>query len=241
MPNSFDGILIKIGSIEIPIAQSILVWLVLSIIFAIFFIVVGKKFKKADASIAPKGILLIAEMIYDLAKSVVKDNLGKKTNRYLPFFGTLIFMMAASNLSGLLGVQAPTSNLSVTVSLAICMFILIQYTAIKENGIKNRAKGLLQPIAILAPLNVIGELAVPISLALRLFGNLLAGTIVLSLVYTVVKFIMGLCAPFMILMYAVTPALHAYFDIFSGLIQTYIFFTLASYFLGSSAGYSEEN
>ncbi|MEF9961356.1 MAG: F0F1 ATP synthase subunit A [Erysipelotrichaceae bacterium] len=235
--DTFDGILISIGKIEIPIHASIINWLVICLIFGILFVVVGKKFEKADASQAPKGILLIGEIVAGLCRSIIGENLKKTTNHYLPFFGTLIMIMAVSNLLGLLGLQPPTSNLSVNVTLALMMFLLIQYTNIKENGLVNRLKQWLEPYPFLAPLNVIGDLALPISLSLRLFGNLLAGTIIMSLMYSLLKGMM----PFGIAGFVVTPLLHAYFDVFSGLIQTYIFFTLASFFLSEAQLQDEED
>ncbi|MEG0290900.1 MAG: F0F1 ATP synthase subunit A, partial [Erysipelotrichaceae bacterium] len=142
--DTFDGILISIGKIEIPIHASIINWLVICLIFGILFVVVGKKFEKADASQAPKGILLIGEIVAGLCRNIIGENLKKTTDHYLPFFGTLIMIMAVSNLLGLLGLQPPTSNLSVNVTLAIMMFLLIQYTNIKENGLVNRLKQWLE-------------------------------------------------------------------------------------------------
>lgn len=234
--DTFDGLLLTIGSTKIEIHSSIVNWLALCIVLSVILIALGKKFEKADARVAPKGVLLVAEMVIGLCRSIVGDNLKKTTNHYLPFFGTLIMMMAVSNLLGLLGLQPPTSNLSVNVTLAVMMFLLIQYTNIKENGLGPRLKQWLDPYPFLAPLNIIGDLALPVSLSLRLFGNLLAGTIIMSLMYSLLKTIM----PFGVIGFAVTPLLHAYFDVFSGLIQTYIFFTLASFFLSEAQLQDEE-
>lgn len=227
MESTFDGILITVFGTTIELQQSILNWLVLCVIFTIFFIVAGKKFEKADVRKAPTGILLLTEMITGLCTNIIGDNLKEKTRRYLPFMGTLIMMMAVSNLLGLVGLQPPTSNLSFNVTLALLMFFLIQYNGIKKGGLGARLKELTEPMWLLTPLNVIGELALPISLSMRLFGNILAGSIIMLLVYTMLKALL----PFGVLIYIATPFLHAYFDIFSGLIQTYIFFTLASFFL----------
>lgn len=227
MDSNFDGILLTLFGVKIELQQSILNWLGLCILFAIFFIWAGKKFEKADVRKAPSGILLITEMITGLCNNIIGDNLKEHTKRYLPFMGTLIMMMAVSNLLGLVGLQPPTSNLSFNITLALMMFFLIQYNGIKKGGLGARLKELTEPMWLLTPLNVIGELALPISLSMRLFGNILAGSIIMLLVYTVLKSVF----PFTALLYVATPFLHAYFDIFSGLIQTYIFFTLASFFL----------
>ena len=225
-----------IGTTKIVIHESIVNWLILCVLMSIFFIVAGKKIKKADPRVAPKGFVLLYECVAKLGTGIISGNLGKRTRAYIPFFGTLIFMMAPSNLLGLIGLQPPTSNLSVNVTLAVMMFLLIQFVGLKEKGVGGRLKELMDPFFLFLPLNVLGDLALPVSLSLRLFGNLLAGTIITGLVYTLMKSLM----PFGVLGLAFTPFLHSYFDIFSGLIQTYIFFTLASFFLSESYASEEE-
>lgn len=222
-----DGIILTLFGYDIEIQAAVLNWLILGFILCIVFMFLGKRFAHADASKAPKGIMLVVEMIAGLCRNIVGDNLKDKTNHYLPFFGTLIIMMAVSNLLGLIGLQPPTSNLSVNITLAVMMFLLIQYNGMRKAGIMNRLKELTEPMVLLTPLNVIGEFALPISLSMRLFGNILAGSIIMLLVYTVMKSLSWAG----VLGYVVAPLLHCYFDIFSGLIQTYIFFTLASFFL----------
>ena len=104
------------------------------------------------------------------------------------------------------------------------MWLIIQFNSWKNNGILGKLKGWCEPIFILFPINVLGDCTLPISLSLRLFGNLLAGTIIMSLIYSLFS-IVGAAV------WVFTPFLHAYFDIFSGFIQTYIFFTLSTFFL----------
>lgn len=221
---------ITIGGFHLFIHQSIVNWLLLCVILCVFFILAGKKIKKADPRQAPKGFLLVCESVANLGISIIGDNLKERTRTFLPFFGTLIFMMGPSNLLGLIGLQPPTSNLSVNATLAVMMFLLVRYTEIRQQGIKGKIQGLCDPFFLFLPLNVLGDLALPVSLSLRLFGNMLAGTIIVGMVYSLMRGMM----PAGVLGYALTPFLHAYFDIFSGLIQTYIFFTLASFFLSDA-------
>ncbi|MGN1275968.1 MAG: F0F1 ATP synthase subunit A [Floccifex sp.] len=235
MEDQISELVLHIGSFDLEIPQSILVWFILCIIFAIFFIVAGKKIEKADPSLAPKGIVYASEECYNLIMWIVKGNLRETTMHYLPVFGTLILMMAASNLIGLTGLQNPTSNVSFNATLAICAFLMIQFNGFKKAGVIARFKELCEPMFFLFPLNVIGEFAVPLSLTMRLFGNILAGTIITMLVYTLIKALL----PVGVIGLIVTPFLHAYFDIFSGLIQTYIFFTLVSFFLGQQVSEEE--
>ena len=213
MDDKFDGIVLTLFGHNIEFQQSIINWLILCVLFSIFFIWAGKK----------------------LCTNIIGDNLKHETKHYLSFLGTLTMMMAVSNLLGLLGLQPPTSNLSFNVTLALMMFLTIQYNGIKKGGLGARLKELTEPMWLLTPLNVIGELALPISLSMRLFGNILAGSIIMLLVYTMMRSFL----PFGVLGYIATPFLHAYFDVFSGLIQTYIFFTLASFFLSEQVAPEE--
>lgn len=235
MDEHISELVIKIGSFQLEIPQTILVWLVLCVLFGFFFYFAGKKIENADPSKAPRGVVYWSEEMLNLILYVVKANLREKTMQYIPFFGTLILMMIAANLVGLLGLQNPTSNISFNATLALTLWLMIQGSAIRKAGFAARFKELCEPFWLLFPLNVIGELALPISLTMRLFGNILAGSIISLLIYTVIKNF----APWGFLGLSLTPFLHMYFDIFSGVIQTYIFFTLGSYFLGQQVSEEE--
>lgn len=228
-------IVIRIGSFQFPIHQSILVWLVICLFVGILAWYAGKRIEKSDPSKAPKGIVYWSEELYNLCQYVIAGNLKERTIEYLPMFGTLMFCMLLSNLVGLIGFQNPTSNVSFNATLALMFFLMIQFNGIRKAGFKARMKELTEPMWLLTPLNIIGELALPISLTMRLFGNILAGTIISLLIYTLIKSI----APWGYLGLTLTPFIHFYFDIFSGVIQTYIFFTLGTYFLGQQV--SKEN
>ena len=185
-----SAIIIHIGKFSLQIQQSILVWLGICVFFAFFFYFAGKKIEKQDPSKASKGIVYICEEIYNLVLYVIKDNLRETTKKYIPMFGTLIVMMIVSNLIGLIGLQNPTSNVSFNATLAVTMWLMIQGNGIKKGGLLARMKELTEPMFLLTPLNVIGELALPISLTMRLFGNILAGYIISMLVYTLIKMLM---------------------------------------------------
>lgn len=235
MEQQVSALKITFGSFHLEIQQSILVWLVLCVIFAVFFIWAGKKIDKADPSKASTGVVYVCEEILNLVLYVIKGNLREKTKRYLPFFGTLILMMLVSNLIGLVGLQNPTSNVSFNATLAVTIFFMIQINGIKRAGLKARIKSLSEPMAILLPMNIVGEIALPLSMTMRLFGNILAGCIITMLIYTLMKSVM----PWGVLGFIFTPFLHAFLDIFTGVIQTYIFFTLGSFFLGQQVSEEE--
>ena len=229
--DNFDGIVIPLGNFNLEIHTSILVWLCLCIVIGIVLVIAGNKFKRADIHEAPSGMVLVFEQAINLILFIVENSLGKNTRKYLWFYGTLIILMFFSNISGLLGVQAPTSNLSVNIALAVTMWLIIQYYSWKNNGILGKLKGWCEPFFLLFPINVLGDCTLPISLSLRLFGNLLAGTIIMSLIYSLFSLLQSILFGLGAALFLVTPVLHAYFDIFSGFIQTYIFFTLSTFFL----------
>ena len=222
-----EGILITIGEYSFLIHQSILIWFGVLIFVGILLTWGGKKIRMADPIKEPEGAVLVFENLGNIIKGVIGGNLNERTWRYLPFYGTIMICMAISCLMGLIGLQPPTSNLTLNLTLALIMVILIHGTDIRLHGIKGKLKSLAEPIPLLFPLNVIGDLALPVSLTLRLFGNLLGGTIIIALLYNMIKAIM----PYGILAFAVTPFLHLYFDVFTAFMQTYIFFMLTSFFL----------
>lgn len=227
---------IHIGSHTLEIQQSIVVWLGICVVFAVFFYIAGRKIDKADPSKASTGIVYIAEEMVNLTLYVTQNNFKDKVYHYMPVFGTLMFMMVVANLIGLLGWQNPTCNVSFNGTLAVCSFLITQFHGIKKAGPVARFKELCEPYVFLFPLNIIGEVAPVISLTMRLFGNILAGYIITTLVYL----LMYITLPFGVLGYIATPFLHTYFDIFSGIIQTFIFFTLTSYFIGQQAVEQED-
>lgn len=236
MTSDVSSIVITIGSFHLELQQSIVVWLVLCLVAMVFFYFAGRAIDKADPAKYPTGLTYISEEIYNLVVYTIGVNLKEKTDTYVPLFGTVMLMMVVSNMIGLFGVQNPTSNLSFNATLAVTIWLWIQISAIRKGGFGARFKELLEPMPLLLPLNIIGELALPLSLTMRLFGNILAGTVISMLIYGFIKSI----APWGYSLLAVTPFLHMYFDVFSGVIQTYIFFTLSSFFLGQQVSEQED-
>lgn len=227
-----DGLLIQIGNFDLFIHQTILIWIAIGLFVTLLLVWAGAKIKKADPTQAPKGVVLVFEQFASICSTVIGGNLKGKTWKYLPFMGTVMLIMVLCNLIGLIGLQPPTSNLSVNMTLALMMFFLIHGMDIHLHGVVGKFKAWLEPIPLLFPLNIIGDLAFPVSLTLRLFGNMLGGTIIVALLYMMIKAFL----PYSAIFFAVTPFLHMYFDIFTAFMQTYIFFMLASFFLSEAIG-----
>lgn len=190
------------------------------IVLSIISIVIGMKAKRADFKKKPKGILLFAEIFVKGIEDLVKNTMGKANIGFTPYIGSLACFLAFSNLMGLIGFKPPTSNYVIPFTLAIITTFMIHINNIRFNGVGNYLKGFFEPVPVLFPINILGEIANPISLSFRLFGNILSGVIVTTLLYSALSSLFVYITPF------VTPVFHAYFDIFAGLIQTFVFIML---------------
>lgn len=197
----------------------------------IFFSIIGHKIKHADPREKPKGLLLLVEMYVTLMDNFTINMVGEKVKSLAPYLGFLGIYLFTANSFGLLGFTPPTSSLSVTFSFGLTTFILIRYYGIKFTG-KAHFTDLFKPI-LLTPINIIGELATPVSLSMRMFGNILSGTIIMTLIYTGLSIIspyVELAAGFTFII----PLLHIYFDLFSAFIQTLVFTLLSTVFIAKS-------
>lgn len=164
-----------------------------------------------------KGQLLLESLIGWLFK-FFEETIGEHGIRYIPYMITVIVYLATANLIGLLGFKPPTKDLNVTAALALMSIVLIEYAGIHQKGVKKWIKGFAEPVAIVAPINFLEIFIRPLSLCMRLFGNVLGAFVVMELIKIVVP--------------AIIPALFScYFDIFDGLIQAYVFVFLTSLFI----------
>lgn len=190
--------------------NSVIIVLVLSI----FFIICGTKIKKADPSKPTKGLAFFLELFVTFIEGFVAQVMGEKHIGFAPYIGMLASFLAVANLSGLIGLTPPTTDYNVTLGLAIMTIVLMVGSGIKVKGIGTYLwDTYFGKIPVLMPLHLMGELAKPISLSFRLFGNILSGAIILALVTRFFGY-------FSILVF---PVLNIYFDLFAGLIQTMIF------------------
>ena len=125
----------------------------------------------------------VAEMLYTSLVNFVRGNMGAGFDRYIPLVGTIFVTSVVSNLISLVGIWSPTADLMTELAWALVVFVLITYHKIKAAGIGSYLKGFLDPIFILAPINVMSELFTPVSMACRHFGNILSGTVIGALIY----------------------------------------------------------
>ena len=130
----------------------------------------------------------VAEMAYNALVNFVHNNMGLNFDRYIPLVGTIFITSVISNLIGLLGIWSPTADLMTELAWALVVFVLITYHKIKAGGIVEYLKGFLDPVFVLAPINIMAECFTPISMACRHFGNILSGTVISTLIYAAMTF-----------------------------------------------------
>ena len=206
---------------------SLIIVCVTLIVFAIF---AYRAIKKADPYKAPGMFLNIVEMLVESLDNLVLSNMGKKHGpKFANYIGTLAAFILLSNISGLFGLRSPTADYGVTLPLALITFVMIQYNGFKYQKL-GKVKGWFEPIFLFFPINIIGDLATPVSMSLRLFGNILSGSVMLGLVYGLLPKLCTLIWP---------AALHAYLDLFSGAIQTFVFCMLTMVFIADAIGEEE--
>ena len=183
---------------------------------------------------------IMLEYAVSTLRNLVRGNMGenveKKMPNMLPYIGSLFLFFVCSNLIGLLGFKSPTTDVDTTLAWALITVFLIYYQGMKAKGLKYW-KGLLEPVPLLLPLNIVSEFATPISLTFRPFGNILGGTVIMGLLYQLLAYISTLIPnvsiPFLQLVIPVP--LHLYFDLFAGLLQAFIFIMLTMVFVGNAA------
>ena len=201
----FGGIAVDEAIVETWIIMAVLV--LLSIVFV-------RNLKVEN----PGKKQLILESGIGWAQDFFEGILGKENRRYIPYLITVALYIAVSNLMGLIGFKPPTKDLNVTAALAIMSMLLIEYSGIRKNGGRHWLKHFAEPVPFVAPIMVMEVFIRPLSLCMRLFGNMLGGFVVMELLKIAVPLLIPIPFSF-------------YFDIFDGLLQTYVFVFLTSLFM----------
>ncbi len=185
--------------------------LIVMLVIVAFSLAANRAIK--HASDVPGTFQNIVELVVEMLDKMIGGVMGKFSPKFRNYIGTIFIFILLSNISGLFGLRPPTADYGVTFAMGIMTFVLIHYNQFKYQKVKGVIASLCDPWPVWAPINMIGEIAVPISLSLRLFANVLSGTVMLALVYALLSKI-AIIWP---------AALHVYFDLFSGAIQTYVF------------------
>lgn len=201
-----------VGGIEI--AESVVItWVIMA-----FMVIVSFLMTRGLKVFNPSRRQVVLETCVCGLQNIVKSSIGEEGQRYVPYLVTVIIYIGISNIIGLFGMKPPTKDLNVTAALAIMSIILIEYSGIHAKGTKGWLKSFAEPVAIIAPLNVLEIFIRPLSLCMRLFGNVLGAFVIMELLKIIMPAILPI--PFSL-----------YFDIFDGLLQAYVFVFLTSLFI----------
>ena len=173
---------------------------------------------------------LVAEWMVEKCEALVRNNMGGYFKEWAPFIAAIMGLSAFSSLICLLGLFSPTGDVNITFGWAILVFFMIMYYKFR-GGVWNYTKGLFKPIPVFAPMNVIGEFATPVSMAFRHYGNILSGAVISALIgsaltglsKSVLGFLPGFLGDIPLLRVGLPAVLSIYFDVFSGLMQAFIF------------------
>lgn len=228
------GIIIHAGSREIWLHESLFTTFIIVVVLTVLSLYIYSKIKKADIHAKPTGLLHLVEIAVDGVNALTKQTMGEHNLGFAPYMLSLGAFLLLANLSGLLGFVPPTSDYNVTLALALITFGMIHFFSFKTKGFLGYLKQYAEPIPLLTPINILGELSNPISLSFRLFGNVLSGFLIMSLVYQGLSLISRFLIP------VVAWPLHGYFDVFSGMLQTFIFVMLSMTYISTDMADPEE-
>ncbi len=205
---------VHIAGHEIGVLESVVVsWVVIGVIL-ILSLILTSNLKLHNISKRQA----VAEFLVSKLDGMVSDMLGEEAKEYAPYLVTVLLFIGFSDIIGLFGFKPPTKDLNVTAALALMSIVLVQIAGIRKKKVGGWLKSFKEPVAIVTPINIL-ELAIkPLSLCMRLFGNVVGAFVIMELLKTVVPL--------------VVPAVFSlYFDIFDGILQAYVFVFLTSIYI----------
>ena len=214
---------IQIGSIKIGITDStISMWIAMAIIIAVAYIM-AKKLKQM-----PSGKQSAVEIFVEFIRGILKDSMDKYSEVFVPFIGTMFLLLVVANIMDIVNIiipsfniSPPTKNISVVLALSIISMITVVYAGIRFKKFSGWLKSFVQPLPIMLPFKIMEYFIKPISLTLRLFGNIVAGFLIMILIYAMIP-------------EAIPSFASIYFDIFDGILQAYIFVFLTALYIGEA-------
>ncbi len=196
------------------ISESVVVTWIIMAVLVLASILLVRNLKVEN----PGKVQLVLESAISWASDFFEGIIGKENRRYIPYLITVLLFLGVSNTIALLGFKPPTKDLNVTAALAIMSMCLIEFSGIRKNGLKHWVKHFASPVPVVAPIMILEVVIRPLSLCMRLFGNMLAGFVVMELLKTLVPLLIPIPVSF-------------YFDIFDGLLQAYVFVFLTALFM----------
>lgn len=198
----------------IDVAESTVIsWVIMAIIM-ILTLVLTRNMKVEN----PGKLQVSVEYVVESLQNIVRGIVGHEGERYVPYLATVLVFLGISNVFAVTGMKPPTKDLNVSAAVALMSIVLVQIASIRQNRVKGWLKGFAKPMAAITPINIL-ELGIrPLSLCMRLFGNVLGAFVVMKILEHLVP--------------VIVPAVFSlYFDFFDGLIQAYVFVFLTGLFI----------
>lgn len=234
--------MVHIAGLDIPVADSIVVMWIIMAVLIILSIVFTRHLKTV-----PTGKQNVAEIIVETVTKLLKNIMGKRTADFVPYFGTILLFLVFANVAGIFNIlptsadlykitglqffasipvfsyDPPTKDLNVTVTMALMTVTLVMISGIRYKGMKQFLLSFIKPVPIMLPFHILDYGTRTISLSLRLFGNILAGYIIMEMLYAGSIFVKP-----------IVPIASFFFDIFDACLQAYIFVFLSSVYISES-------
>ena len=191
----------------------------------------------------PGGKQVIVEKLVSMLMNLVSDTMGAHNKKFVPYIGTLFISSIIGSVIGMTQIfRSTTADLSVTLAWSIATILIVWYSKIRQLGFLGWLKSFTEPIAVMTPLNIVSEIATPVAMAFRHFGNVAGGSVLMTIVYTALagvntllfgwlpQAVASLIPP--IFQVGIPAALSLYFDVFSGFIQAFVFSLLSMVYIG---------
>lgn len=214
----------NIGNVKVGFDESTVVSWIIMAALTILAIILTRNLK-VTGKISKRQLML--ETVYEKAEGFFKGIMGEKVEQHIPWLMSMALFIGTSNMIGLFGFKPPTKSMQVTGAMAVTSIVLVEYCAFREKGIIGRLKALTKPVWIVTPINILEVFTKPLSLCMRLFGNIIAAFTIMELIKAVVPVV-------------VPTVLSLYFDLFDGLLQAYIFVFLTALYIQEAVEDEEE-
>ena len=241
----FAGTMVDIfGNFGNLVTQTTVSLFAVSLILIVIGIIGGRKLTKR-----PGKLQVVTEKLVGMVYGLVEDTMGKHNLKFAPYIGTLFLSSIIGSLIGMTYVfRSATADISVTLAWALVTTGMVWYNNIKNFGFGTWLKGFTEPIVVMTPMNIISEIAQPLSMAFRHFGNVAGGSVLTSLIYAALASLSTLLfgwigdvigsIPFM--QVGIPAILSMYFDLFSGFVQAFVFCLLTMIYVAGACPPPEE-
>jgi F-type H+-transporting ATPase subunit a len=212
----------------IKVGNTILVtWIIMAVLIILSVLVTRNL-----SSDKPGRVQCVVEKLAEFVRDLCKESIGHHWRTFMPYIGTLLLYLAVSNIITVFNfipfvhLYPPTKDINVAGALGVMSILIVIAAGFRYKGFKGWAKGLVSPIPIMAPFNLLEYITKPLSLCLRLFGNIIASFLIMEIILGFLPFV---GAPF-----------SAYFDLFDGILQAYIFVYLTTIYIGEAVEEAED-